>query len=64
MRGTAYYDTDSSLLLVLDTTVTITGTVSNRTGKDTVTIVYERKISANEPRPREDASDVQTTHAP
>jgi len=50
MRGTAYYDTDSSLLLILDTTVTITGSVSNRSSNDTVTIVYQRKISAIEPR--------------
>ena len=49
MRGTAYYDMDSSLLLILDTTVTITGTVSNRSGNDAVTITYERKISALEP---------------
>ena len=56
MRGTAYYDMDSSLLLVLDTTVTISGTVSNRAGNDQVTIVYERKIAADEPRPHEDAS--------
>ena len=46
MRGTAYYDTDSRLLLILDTTVTIKGTVSNRSGNDTVTITYERKIVA------------------
>jgi hypothetical protein len=50
MRGTAYYDTDSSLLLILDTTVTITGSVSNRSSNDTVTITYQRKISAIEPR--------------
>jgi hypothetical protein len=56
MKGTAYYDTDSSLLLVLDTTVTITGNVSNRTGNDPVTIVYQRKISADEPRPVTQAS--------
>jgi hypothetical protein len=55
MRGSAYYDRDTSVLLVLDTTVTITGNVSNRAGKDTVTIVYERKISANEPRPTAEA---------
>jgi hypothetical protein len=55
MRGSAYYDRDTSVLLVLDTTVTITGNVSNRAGKDTVTIVYERKISANEPRPAAEA---------
>jgi hypothetical protein len=49
MRGTAYYDTDSSLLLILDTTVTITGSVSNRSSNDPVTITYHRKIAAIEP---------------
>lgn len=47
MRGTAYYDLDTALLVLLDTTVTITGNVSNRTGKDPVTITYARTIRAN-----------------
>jgi hypothetical protein len=47
MRGTAYYDAASSLLLALDTTVTITGNVSNRSNKDPVTIVYSRTIRAD-----------------
>jgi hypothetical protein len=55
MRGTAYYDVDTALLLQLDTTVTISGTVSNRAGKDPVTIVYQRKIKADLPRPEESA---------
>ncbi len=46
MRGTAYYDVQSALLLILDTTVTITGNVSNRSGKDPVTITYARTIHA------------------
>ena len=46
MRGTAYYDVQSALLLILDTTVTITGNVSNRSGKDPVTITYARSIHA------------------
>jgi hypothetical protein len=46
MNGTAFYDIDSSLLLELDTTVTIRGYVSNRTGKDPVTITYARTIRA------------------
>ncbi len=50
MRGTAYYDLDSALLLALDTTVTITGNVSNRSGKDPVTIIYARTIRADVPR--------------
>jgi hypothetical protein len=49
MRGTAYYDIDTATLLALETTVTITGTVSNRTGKDPVTIVYARAIRASPP---------------
>jgi hypothetical protein len=51
MSGTAYYDLDSSLLLVLDTTVTIRGNVSNRTNKDPVTITYARTIRADGKRP-------------
>jgi len=46
MRGTAYYDLDSALLLALDTTVTISGNVSNRSTNDPVTIVYARTIRA------------------
>lgn len=46
MRGTAHYDTASALLLALDTTVTISGTVSNRAAKDPVRIVYSRSMRA------------------
>jgi hypothetical protein len=46
MSGTAFYDIDTSLLLELDTTVTIRGYVSNRSGKDPVTITYARTIRA------------------
>jgi len=46
MHGIAYYDVQSALLLLLDTTVTITGNVSNRSGKDPVTITYARTIRA------------------
>jgi len=46
MHGVAYYDLRSALLLTLDTTVTITGNVSNRLGKDPVTITYARLIRA------------------
>jgi hypothetical protein len=49
MRGTAYYDSETALLLTLDATVTISGNVSNRTGKDPVTIVYRRLIRADRP---------------
>jgi hypothetical protein len=46
MRGTAYYDAVTALLLALDTTVTISGTVSNRAGNDPVRIVYARSMRA------------------
>jgi len=46
MRGNAYYDARDAMLLALETTVTITGFVSNRSGKDPVTIVYHRSIRA------------------
>jgi hypothetical protein len=48
MRGTAYYDVATALLLALRTTVTIEGSVSNRTGRDPVKIVYDRTIRARE----------------
>lgn len=46
MHGTAYYDVASALLLSLDTTVAISGTVSNRASKDPVRIVYTRSMRA------------------
>ena len=46
MRGVAYYDAETARLLTLDATVTISGNVSNRSGKDPVTIVYRRLIRA------------------
>jgi hypothetical protein len=46
MRGTAFYDIRTSLLMALQTTVTIEGSVSNRTNKDPVKIVYDRTIRA------------------
>ena len=49
MRGTAYYDTVTALLLALDTTVTISGTVSNRAARDPVRIVYTRSMRALSP---------------
>jgi hypothetical protein len=49
MRGTAYYDAETALLLTLDATVTISGNVSNRSGKDPVTIIYHRLIRAQHP---------------
>ena len=44
MRGTAYYDRRFAVLLVLETTVTISGTVSTGAANDPVTIVYARSI--------------------
>ncbi len=46
MRGTAYYDVASQLLLALTTKVTISGTVSNGTHDDRVRIVYARSLRA------------------
>lgn len=51
MRGTAYYDLTSALLVALDATVTISGTVSNRASNDPVTIVYRRTIRAADAAP-------------
>jgi hypothetical protein len=46
MRGTAYYDARGALLLALAATVTISGNLSNRSGRDPVTIVYRRQMRA------------------
>jgi hypothetical protein len=46
MEGTAYYDVHSALLVALDATVTIGGTISNRTSNDPVKIVYRRTLRA------------------
>ena len=51
MRGTAFYDRTTALLLALDTTVTIAGNVSNRTSKDPVRIVYSRSLRAGVHKP-------------
>jgi hypothetical protein len=56
MRGTAYYDIKTAVLLSLETTVTISGNVSNRAGNDPVTITFRRTIrtrdlAAHAPRP-------------
>jgi hypothetical protein len=59
MRGTAYYDVRSALLLALQTTVTIEGSVSNRAGKDPVKIVYDRTIRARQPHAAETARSPQ-----
>jgi hypothetical protein len=48
MSGSAYYDLDSALLVWLDATVTISGTVSNRESNDPVTIVYRRTIRSDD----------------
>jgi len=47
MRGNAYYDDGDAMLLSLATIVTISGNVSNRSGKDPVTIIYRRNIRAS-----------------
>jgi len=48
MHGSAFYGEESDLLLALDATVTISGSVANSTGKDQVTIVYRRTIRAGQ----------------
>lgn len=49
MDGTAYYGADTSLLLALDATLTITGRLQNSSEAVPVKIVYRRKIRADEP---------------
>jgi hypothetical protein len=56
MSGSAYYDLETARLLALDATVTISGTVSNRSNKDPVTIVYRRTLRADVERPNTEAS--------
>jgi hypothetical protein len=56
MLGTAYYDLQTARLLALDATVTISGTVSNRSNKDPVTIVYRRTLRADVERSHTEAS--------
>jgi hypothetical protein len=49
MRGTAYYALSDALLLALDATLTIEGTLTNGTQKIPVRIVYHRTIRATRP---------------
>ncbi len=51
MRGTAYYAVRGALLLALDETLTITGTLKDRGDAMPVTIVYKRSIRANDDQP-------------
>lgn len=44
MHGSAFYGEDANMLLSLDATVTISGNVGNRSGKEPVKIVYRRTI--------------------
>lgn len=46
MRGTAYYQTDTALLLALDATLTITGNLDAAKKATPVSIVYRRSIRA------------------
>lgn len=46
MHGTAFYDASSAVLLALDTTVTVSGNVSDRSRSDPVKIVYTRTVRA------------------
>lgn len=47
MRGTAYYQVDTALLLALDATLTITGTLGEAKKATPVSIVYKRSIRAD-----------------
>ncbi|HEY8314210.1 MAG TPA: hypothetical protein VIG51_08525 [Candidatus Baltobacteraceae bacterium] len=47
MRGAAYYALHGALLLALDETLTITGSLNDRAGSTPVTIVYKRSIRAD-----------------
>ena len=46
MRGVAYYELNTSLLLALDATLTISGKLDNARQTTPVTIVYKRSITA------------------
>jgi hypothetical protein len=59
MRGTAYYDMRTALLMALQTTVTIEGALSNRSSKDPVKIIYDRTIRAGPPSTAEAARSPQ-----
>ena len=49
MSGTAYYTEKAALLLALEATLTISGSLADRSVTDPVTIVYKRNIRAEEP---------------
>jgi len=51
MRGVAYYELNSSLLLALDATLTISGKLDNARQTTPVTIVYKRTITVAHPAP-------------
>jgi hypothetical protein len=46
MQGQAYYRSEDALLVVLDATLTISGSLSNPDESQPVTIVYRRTIRA------------------
>ena len=48
MRGTAFYDARTASMLSLETTVTISGNVANRSTRDPVDITYSRSIRADD----------------
>jgi len=51
MRGVAYYELNTSLLLALDATLTISGKLDNARQTTPVTIVYKRTITADRDAP-------------
>jgi hypothetical protein len=57
MRGTAYYATEGDpILLALNETLTISGTLKNGSHSSPVTITYDRTIKAQPSPPRSEAS--------
>lgn len=49
MNGTAYYDLRNALLVALDATLSIVGTVDDAVRKDAVSIVYKRALKPMPP---------------
>jgi len=62
MRGTAYYESDSALLLALDATLTISGNLEDPKKATAVSIVYKRSISADRAVPEIKEASTSTPH--
>ncbi|MDP9017197.1 MAG: hypothetical protein M3N19_02615 [Candidatus Eremiobacteraeota bacterium] len=62
MRGTAYYEVDSALLLALDATLTISGNLEDPKKATAVSIIYTRSIRADAAAPALKEASTATTH--